>query len=225
MERKFLRSICVPIDLLALRKILDSTRASARRSPPVRHAKHVFVFMYLALCYKQLGAPVKTKPIGIRFEQEEYEKIERYARKNGLTFSDVVREGALSLVDPDRSKKYRSLAQLAHEGAPDMTLAFSQFLDDFSHASDRQALIADEPSWNTASGRWFYGFAATAHKLAHGNHLPAPSWVLKDEYVAPEPLYAHDTKNLEFQKHLRETTPREFQWHNLFLGENILSRA
>ena len=68
-------------------------------------------------------------------------------------------------------------------------------------------------------------FAAAAHKLSHDNDIAVPRWVLKDEYVAETPYYAFGTTNPEFQAYLRETTPREYQWHNLFLGENVLSRA
>lgn len=169
---------------------------------------------------------MKTKPIGIRFEQDEYDRISSFAQKNRVPFSDVVRTGAMRYVDADYGRGYRSLAQIAKKGKKgDMDLAFGQFLDDFNHASDKYALIAEEPLWNDAPGRWFYDFAATAHKLAHDNGLPVPKWALEDRYVAPEPLYAFDTENPDFQAYLRETTPREFQWHNLFLGESILSRA
>lgn len=169
---------------------------------------------------------MKTKPIGIRFEQNEYEVISAYAQIRSETFSDVVRKGAMTYVDPDYGKGYLSLAQLAEKGDIDgLGLAFGQFLDDFKHAQNKKALIEDEPEWQSDPGRWRYDFAAAAHKLAHDNNLPVPSWVLADSYVAETPYFAFDTDNPEFQKYLRETTPREYQWHNLFLGENILSRA
>ncbi|HIY84029.1 MAG TPA: hypothetical protein H9823_09325 [Candidatus Rubneribacter avistercoris] len=168
---------------------------------------------------------MKTTPIGIRFEQEEFDKITACAKKSGRTFSDIVREGVMHYLEPDKAKGYLSLAALAAKAPVDMELSFGQFLDDFAHAKDKAALIEEEPSWAKPAGRWPYDFAATAHKLAHDNNLPVPQWVLKDDYVAPEAYYAFNTRNPEFQEYLRKTTPREFQWHNLFLGENILSRA
>lgn len=169
---------------------------------------------------------MKTKPIGIRFEREEYDLISNYAREHGDSFSEVVRRGAIALVDPDREKTYRSLSDLAANVSVDeMDLAFGQFLDDFSHAQDKERLVASEPLWTADPGRWRYDFAAAAHKLSHDNNIPVPQWVLSDEYVAKTPFYAFDTEDPEFQAYLRETTPREFQWHNLFLGENILKRA
>ena len=169
---------------------------------------------------------MKTKPIGIRFEQSEYDLISQYARQRGQSFSEVVRKGATCYVDPDRSKGYRSLADLSASVDPgDMTLAFSQFLDDFAHAQNKGALISEEPVWPTEPGRWRYDFAAAAHKLAHDHSLPVPHWALQDDYVAEVPVYAFGTTDPEFQAYLRDTTPREFQWHNLFLGENILARA
>lgn len=169
---------------------------------------------------------MKTKPIGIRFEPDEYEQISDYARRSGETFSQVVREGALAYVDPDRGKGYRSLAELAAAVEPsEMNLAFSQFLDDFAHAEHKEALVVEEPLWASEPGRWRYDFAATAHKLSHDHGLPVPHWALRDEYVATAPVYAFGTTNPQFQEYLRQTTPREFQWHNLFLGENVLTRA
>lgn len=169
---------------------------------------------------------MKTRPIGIRFEQDEYDLISEYARKEGETFSEVVRKGAVCYVSPDRQKGYYSLAQLAaSDNLDDLDLRFGQFLDDFAHARDKRSLIEEEPEWEGDPGRWRYDFAAAAHKLSHDNDLPVPRWVLRDEYVAEVPLYAFDTTNPEFQAYLRETTPREYQWHNLFLGENVLSRA
>lgn len=169
---------------------------------------------------------MKTKPIGIRFEQDEYDLIADYARKKGDTFSEVVRKGAIAFVSPDRTKGYRSLDDLASSvGIDEMELAFGQFLDDFSHAQDKMSLIAIEPRWASDPGRWRYDFAATAHKLSHDNNIPVPQWALADEYIAETPFYAFDTEDPEFQSYLRETTPREFRWHNLFLGENILKRA
>lgn len=169
---------------------------------------------------------MKTKPIGIRFEQDEYDLVSEYARKHGETFSDVVRKGVVAYVSPDRGKGYLSLSQLAAQGnLPEMSLAFGQFLDDFAHASDKESLIAEEPIWQGDPGRWRYDFAAAAHKLAHDNGIAVPQWVLGDEYVAQDPYYAFGTENPDFQEYLRSTTPREYQWHNLFLGENILSRA
>ncbi len=180
------------------------------------------------MCYIVLhmsGDIVKTKPIGIRFEQQEYDKIAEFAWKSGRSFSDVIRAGAMAYVDPDAGRSYRSLAQLAESDDEDMSLSFGQFLDDFSHAHDKAALIAEEPKWSHDPGRWLYDFAATAHKLAHDNGLPVPKWVLADQYVAPVPLYAFGTEDPAFQDYLRKSTPCEFRWHNLFLGENILSRA
>lgn len=169
---------------------------------------------------------MKTQPIGIRFEQDEYELINAFAQRSDQSFSQVVRTGVLNYINPDHRYNYRSLADIAALfDANTITLLFGQFLDDFRHAHNKLALIKEEPSWSTDPGRWFYDFAATAHKLALDNDLPVPQWALDKKYVADEPRYAFETENPDFQEHLRQTTPRAFQWHNLYLGENILSRA
>lgn len=169
---------------------------------------------------------MKTQPIGIRFEQDEYNRIQAFAQRSGLSFSQTVRIGALSYADPDYARNYQSLANIASKFSPgQIELLFGQFLDDFKHAHNKYALIEDEPVWPTDPGRWLYDFAATAHKLALDNSLPVPQWALSEKYVADEPQYAFGTDNPQFQEYLRQSTPRAFQWHNLYLGENILSRA
>lgn len=165
-------------------------------------------------------------PTGIRFTEEEHADISRYAKAAGLSFSDVVRRAARAYVAPDKAKGYRSLRQLSNSKDEDMQLAFGQFLDDFAHAKDKAALIEDEPEWTSdEAGRWYYDFAATAHKLADDNGLPVPSWCLQDKYFASTPQYAFDTTDSEFREYLEQSTPREFAWHGLFLGPNVLARA
>ncbi|MEG0302447.1 hypothetical protein [Gordonibacter sp.] len=169
---------------------------------------------------------MKSKPIGIRFDPAELECIESFAKSHGVTFSEVVRKGAVAYVrDADADRL--SLSEVASAGVgEDTTLLFSQFLDDFRHARDKARLIEKEPQWSGDNeGRWPYDLAATAHKLAHDHGLPVPAWALRDKYVAPEPFYAFNTQDPEFREYLEQTTPREFKSHNLFLGENILSRA
>lgn len=169
---------------------------------------------------------MKTQPIGIRFEEDEYNRINAFAKASNLSFSQVVRTGTLNYVDPDHVRNYKTLADIADGyDAETIELLFGQFLDDFKRAQNKLALIVDEPSWENDPGRWVYDFAATAHKLALDNNLPVPQWVLDEKYVAEVPQYAFGTENPEFQTYLRQTTPRAFQWHNLYLGENILSRA
>lgn len=165
------------------------------------------------------------KPTGIRFTDAEYDAVSAYAAAHGTSFSDVVRQAVWAFLDPDRGKGYLTLAQVA-AGDGDTALMFGQFLDDFAHARDKAALIADEPAWpEGGGGRWLFDLAAAAHKLANDNELSVPRWCLKDEYFAPEPQWAFDTEDPDFRAYLRESTPREFRWHNLFLGPNVLERA
>lgn len=165
------------------------------------------------------------KPTGIRFTDDEHDEIASYAKAHGTSFSDVVRRAVRTYLDPDREKGYRSLARIASDGG-DIGLSFGQFLDDFAHARDKGALIAEEPAWSPEeAGRWYYDFAATAHKLANDNGLPVPPWCIEERYCPSEPQWAFGTEDPEFRAYLRESTPREFRWHNLFLGPNVLQRA
>lgn len=122
--------------------------------------------------------------------------------------------------------KHKTLAQIAQIATKEDILgAFCQFLDDYAHAEDKLAMISEEPTWRSDLGRWPYDFAACAHKLANDSDLDIPAWVLKLEYIAPEPYYAFNTENPDYQAYLRETTPKEYQLHNLYLGENVGKRA
>lgn len=126
----------------------------------------------------------------------------------------------------NNDRDYKSLAEIAESvDRHNLELVFGQFLDDFARADDKLSLIEEEPRWRQDPGRWRYDFAATAHKLAHDHGLEVPRWALSDAYISDTPYFAFDTENPKFQAYLRKTTLREFQWHNLYLGENILRRA
>ncbi len=179
--------------------------------------------MCSTMCYTK-GVKMR-KPTGIRFTDEEHAAIASYAAAHETSFSDVVRKAVREFTDPDRDKGYLTLAQIASTDS-DVELAFGQFLDDFAHARDKAALIADEPRWpQEYTGRWRYDLAAAAHKLANDNGLPVPAWCIEERYCPDEPLWAFDTEDPQFRSYLRENTPREFRWHNLFLGPNVLQRA
>ena len=115
-------------------------------------------------------------PTGIRFSDEERKKISEFAINNDMKFSDVVRTAVKYYVIPDYGKGYLSLYELSLlQEKADMNLYFSQFLDDFNNAEDKSSLISKEPAWDEKTGdRWYYTFAAAAHKLAHDNNLPVP---------------------------------------------------
>jgi len=107
----------------------------------------------------------------------------------------------------------------------DKDLLFGQFLDDFYHADNKAALIADEPPQNDIS-LWFICFLAGAvHRLANDYHLTIPAWVFKKKYIYPGTYYAFDTKNSDFQKYLAETTPDEYRQRNILVGNNALERC
>jgi hypothetical protein len=161
----------------------------------------------------------------LRFSAQEKQAILSYAQKEGITFSQAVRNGAMSLaVGPSLDALRLSDVAMALP-EDDLALLFSQFLDDFRHSQNKVTLIKDEPVWAFREpGRWYFDLAATAHKLAHDNDLPVPRWALDTKYIAPEPLYAFNTENDNFREYLRATTPMEFISHNLFLGASILNR-
>lgn len=164
--------------------------------------------------------------MAVRFSENDKRCIEEYAKDNHMSSSDVIRAAVRSFLSPDYGKGYLSLKGISEGMLDDVTLAFSQFLDDFIRAEDKAALIEDEPSWTfEEAGRWYFDFAATAHKLADDNGLPVPSWCLEDRYFSKEPYWAFGTEDDGFKAYLLENTPKEFVWHGLFLGPNILERC
>jgi len=107
------------------------------------------------------------------------------------------------------------------------TLSFSQFLDDFRFAPDdeKYRLIEDEPKHEGIDRVILCHAAAAVHKLANDNGLDVPKWVFDLAYIMPEPYYAHNTLNVEFQRYLLETSPPEYATRNVFFGDNVLVRV
>ena len=66
---------------------------------------------------------------------------------------------------------------------------------------------------------------AAAHKLAADNGLDIPKWVSDEKYIMKKPAYAFNTKNKEYQRFLKETSPKEYSSRNLFYGNNVLKRV
>jgi len=114
---------------------------------------------------------------------------------------------------------------VAQSGNEDENLLFGQFLDDFYHASNKVALIKDEPTYDESKKLLLCDMAATVHKLANDYSLPVPEWVFDKKYIFDGIYYAFNTKNPEFQKHLEETTPEEYKQRNLFVGDTSLERC
>ena len=106
-------------------------------------------------------------------------------------------------------------------------LALGLFLDCFYEcdAAEKISLLTDEPKKGILKLVEHCKLAAAAHKLAHDNHLPVPSWVMKSEYIMPYPIYAFNTEDSESQEFLRKVTPDEYRLRNLFLGPGVLKRV
>lgn len=62
-------------------------------------------------------------------------------------------------------------------------------------------------------------------RYAQDDSLPVPRQVLSERFVSPEPIYGMQAGSQELRTYLERTTPMEFRCHNVFLGDNALSRA
>jgi len=110
----------------------------------------------------------------------------------------------------------------------DENLLYGQFLDDFyseKNINNKYNLIKDEPVFDKNNRVFMTVLAGTAHKLAKDYGVKIPEWVFDDKYVLDEVHYAFDTKNIEFQEYLRNTTPTEYKSRNLMSGDTILKRC
>jgi len=123
---------------------------------------------------------------------------------------------------PQGNKRHMSVADAAAFG--DHIFAICAFLDDFKRSDDKQSLLVDEPAKNESARRELSILAATAHKLANDNGLDVPVWVHDPFYALPQPVFAFDTQNKEYQEYLKSTAPPEFAQRNIFYGDNVLER-
>lgn len=169
---------------------------------------------------------MESKPVAIRFDEEELDAMRDFIDRCGgsMTLSRFVRESVTAQLGELADKDYRTIKDIAWAPGEDSTLDYCQFLDDFAKAKDKLRLIEQEPVFCARTEGMGSLYAATAQKLAHDNGIPVPGWVLKREYIEEEPKYAFGTDDEDFQAYLRETTPVEFCWHNLYYGENVMTR-
>jgi len=107
----------------------------------------------------------------------------------------------------------------------DFILALGTFLDGFKRSENKAELIACPPQAEGAEKLHLCMLAAVTHKLASDYGLPTPEWVYSPIYKMPQPYFAFDTKNKEYQAFLFEDTPPEYAQRNLFIGSNAFERV
>ena len=109
----------------------------------------------------------------------------------------------------------------------DFIFAFCTFLDEFyaANSEEKNFLLADEPERGALTKAQHCTLACAAHKLANDYGLAIPEWVAKKIYVMPNPIYAFDTEDEEYQDFLRATSPEEYSSRNIFYGNNVLRRV
>lgn len=106
----------------------------------------------------------------------------------------------------------------------DFIFAICKFLEEFRYSKNKYEMICDEPQgdFDNVNGCIM---AAISHKLANDSAIDIPPWVNKDKYFLSEPVYAHDTKNKDYQEFLRKDSPYEFASRNIFCGSNAIERV
>jgi len=105
------------------------------------------------------------------------------------------------------------------------TFALCTFIDEFKRSDYKQEMIENPPDEENAIKEHLCILVATAHKLANDYDLEAPEWVEEDIYKMPQPIFAFNTENKEYQDFLIQDTPYEFASKNIFHGANAVSRV
>jgi hypothetical protein len=107
-------------------------------------------------------------------------------------------------------------------------VTLGDFLDDWrrSAIADRPTLVV-QPIANASTNeekQWSALFAASVEQLCSEDQLPPPSWTQASQHYLSEPWYPGvRTENL--RRLQAETTPTIFKQHNVFGGDNLLSRV
>ena len=107
----------------------------------------------------------------------------------------------------------------------DFTFAFCTFLDEFKRSSNKVQMIENPPNAQESQLYNLCLLAGTAHKLANEHGLNVPAWVYDEKYIMPEPYFAFNTQNQEYQEFLLEDTPYEFASRNIFIGADAIERV
>ena len=107
------------------------------------------------------------------------------------------------------------------------TFALCVFLDTFKRANieGKYKLIENPPKTKKATQKNLCILAAVVHKLANDNNMAVPEWVHAPSYKMPNPIFAHDTTNAEYQSFLISDSPPEFAEKNIFYGSNAITRV
>jgi hypothetical protein len=105
--------------------------------------------------------------------------------------------------------------------------AVGDFLDSF-YAADtlgRAALVATPPvpTADDAALRWAAFLAASTDWLCHRFGVQRQDWVLRPEYILPEPWFLYPEGALRISSLF--LTPPPFKARNIFCGANALDRV
>jgi hypothetical protein len=109
----------------------------------------------------------------------------------------------------------------------DIELNISNYLDYFYYASqdERQISINEEPQNNKDVSCENYAYvAAMVEKLCTDFSLQYPQWIFKDYYFLRDPWFPARIKG-KARIYLMLYSPVEFLRRNLYVSENVLTRA
>lgn len=111
----------------------------------------------------------------------------------------------------------------------DDEFAYGTFLDVFRRdisKEEMQEMIAEPPKEDGGREQHIEAacLAATVEELCKIYGLQFPKWIVDPNYILEEPYYGLGTFP-EYENFLRETSLPAFKKRNIFLGDNVMSRA
>ncbi len=164
--------------------------------------------------------PNKTKYLQIRVTPEEKKLIEKIAKKNSKTISELVLDKLLS--DNQNKDKFQSLvSKLSKSEKTSLVFAeINDFLnkltkDEFKEATD------EKPKANISNYHLNY-LAAMVEYSANRKKVDPPKWVNEIDPLN-EPVFGSKLKNL--RTHLLLNSPIPFRKRNIFIDSTVGDRV
>ena len=113
------------------------------------------------------------------------------------------------------------------EPCSDIELNIANYLDFFYHAGqdERQESIREEPEYNENILWENYAYAAAiVEKLCADFNLEYPDWIYAEKYFLKDPWFPSLIKG-KARIYLMLYSPVEFLRRNIYVSENVLTRA
>lgn len=162
----------------------------------------------------------KTKYLQIRVTQEEKKLIERIAKRNNTTISELILDKLLS-ENLNKDKFQNLVSDLAKSKKPSLVFAeISDFLNKL-HGDEFKTAVDEKPKAKLSNYHQNY-LAAMIEFSANTKKVNPPEWINEID-VLTEPVFGSKLKNL--RTHLLLNSPIPFRKRNIFIDSTVGNRV